>query len=278
MAGFFGLFDYSKPGKGVDKNGPQKKRFFLFFELFFRKFWKMITLNLLYVLFCIPIVTIGPATAAMARIMKEFACERPVFLWSDFWEHFKKNFKQGFLMELLDIVVIFFAYIAYHFYQYRVGEDPMYYIPMALTMGVIYLAIVMNYYIFLMIATVDMSLPKIIKNSLLLALGMRTNILTFIITTALIMAAYFFWPIGILLTLVILCSLCWFIIAFNSYQYIDKYVISPYYEKTGERRPDLPYTEEDFDEDDIIFEDIGSQEKPLEQPSAKGGKKGKVIK
>ena len=70
MAGFFGLFDYSKPGKGVDKNGPQKKRFFHFFELYFRKFWKLITLNMLYVLFCIPIVTIGPATAAMTYILK----------------------------------------------------------------------------------------------------------------------------------------------------------------------------------------------------------------
>lgn len=29
MAGFFGLFNYSKPGKGVDKNAPEKKTIFL---------------------------------------------------------------------------------------------------------------------------------------------------------------------------------------------------------------------------------------------------------
>ena len=91
MAGFFGLFDYTKPGKGVDKNGPQKKRFFHFFELYFRKFWKLITLNLIYILFCIPIVTIGPATAAMTYILKNYTMERPVFLWSDFLEAFKKT-------------------------------------------------------------------------------------------------------------------------------------------------------------------------------------------
>ena len=34
MAGFFGLFDYSKPGPGVHKNGPKKKSFVVF-EIFF---------------------------------------------------------------------------------------------------------------------------------------------------------------------------------------------------------------------------------------------------
>lgn len=61
MAGFFGLFDYSKEGPGVDKNAPKKKGFVVFFEIYFRKFWKLICANLLYVLFTIPILTIGMA-------------------------------------------------------------------------------------------------------------------------------------------------------------------------------------------------------------------------
>ena len=48
------MFNYSKPGPGVEKEEQQKRRFFLFFELFFRKFWKLIQLNLLYLLFWIP--------------------------------------------------------------------------------------------------------------------------------------------------------------------------------------------------------------------------------
>ena len=45
-----GLFvkNFSKPCKGVDKEEQQKRPFFLFFELYFSKFWKMIQLNLLY--------------------------------------------------------------------------------------------------------------------------------------------------------------------------------------------------------------------------------------
>ena len=39
MAGFFGIGDFTKEGKGVDKDAPKKRGIFAFFELFFRKFW-----------------------------------------------------------------------------------------------------------------------------------------------------------------------------------------------------------------------------------------------
>ena len=54
MAGFFGFGNYAKEGKGVSKNEPKKRSLFAFFELFFRKFWRLIKLNLLYLLACIP--------------------------------------------------------------------------------------------------------------------------------------------------------------------------------------------------------------------------------
>ncbi len=49
---------YNKAGKGVDKNEPKKRGFFAFFELMGRKFWKMVPLNLLYVLFCLPFLAV----------------------------------------------------------------------------------------------------------------------------------------------------------------------------------------------------------------------------
>lgn len=51
-----GIFnrDYSKPGPGIDKNAPKKKGLHLFYEIFFRKFWKLIQLNLLYIITLIP--------------------------------------------------------------------------------------------------------------------------------------------------------------------------------------------------------------------------------
>ncbi len=55
---FMGLFsfNYAKPGPGVDKDAPKKKGIFLYFELFVRKFFKMIQVNMLYFLVSIPYI------------------------------------------------------------------------------------------------------------------------------------------------------------------------------------------------------------------------------
>lgn len=44
-----GLFpNYAAPGKGVDKNAPKKKGFFLFWDIVFHKFMKFVSANALY--------------------------------------------------------------------------------------------------------------------------------------------------------------------------------------------------------------------------------------
>lgn len=48
------FFNYTKPGKGVEKRDPNKKRIAVFFEIFFRKFWSLCKANALYVICCIP--------------------------------------------------------------------------------------------------------------------------------------------------------------------------------------------------------------------------------
>ena len=59
MAGFFGMFDYSKPGKGVSKEDAQKSGIELYFDILSRRLWKLIKLNLIYILFSIPAIVIG---------------------------------------------------------------------------------------------------------------------------------------------------------------------------------------------------------------------------
>jgi len=53
-----GLFggNFTKEGPGVSKEAPEKHRFFLFFELFFRKFTKLIWLNVIYFVTMIPVL------------------------------------------------------------------------------------------------------------------------------------------------------------------------------------------------------------------------------
>lgn len=54
MAGLFGLFDYTKEGKGVYPDDPPKGPVSTFFSVLGRKFWKICTINLLYVILSLP--------------------------------------------------------------------------------------------------------------------------------------------------------------------------------------------------------------------------------
>jgi len=56
MAGFFGLFDYTREGPGVPKDAPPKSRFRIFFEVLGRKFWNIVKVNMLFGIFNIPAI------------------------------------------------------------------------------------------------------------------------------------------------------------------------------------------------------------------------------
>jgi uncharacterized membrane protein YesL len=59
MAGFFGLFDYNKEGPGVYLNEPPKGPFKTFFAILGRKFWKIITVNMMYVVLSVPVLVVA---------------------------------------------------------------------------------------------------------------------------------------------------------------------------------------------------------------------------
>lgn len=55
--GIFG-FNYSKPGPGISKDAPDKKGIFRYFEMFFRKFWKLLQVNMLSFVTSLPFIAI----------------------------------------------------------------------------------------------------------------------------------------------------------------------------------------------------------------------------
>ena len=102
-----GIFnDYTREGKGVSKDPDFRPRIVVFFDVYFRKFWNLVLLNLLYILFCLPIITIAPATAAMTKILRNYAREEHAFLWSDFWDTFKSNFKTSLVVGIINFFAI----------------------------------------------------------------------------------------------------------------------------------------------------------------------------
>ncbi len=267
--GFLGIGNYSKPGKGVSKNAPEKKRFFLFFDILFRKFWKIIQLNLLYLVAYIPLVLamifvfplfngalpykilaglgtavaaipIGPATAGLTYILRNYAREQHAFMLSDFWDAVKNNWKQsvptGIIMILLGIIV----YFSISFYFLNISASTLFTVMFGITIAVALILLFASYYVYLLIVTVDLKLIQLYRNSLILAvLGLRTNLITTFFAALILVPVILFFPFSLILVLLIVPALIGLIVNFNSFQYIKKYCIDPYYDKQKEENPDI---------------------------------------
>ncbi len=281
MAGFFGLFDHESSGVGIPKERQNKSKVKGFFQIYFRRFWKIAFLNLLYILFCIPIVTIGPATAGMVKVLKNFSQETHAYVFIDFWDSFKKNFKQSFIVGIVNILIVLCmaaGFIVYPTLAKQSGNI-IWYILFIAVASISVVLMMMNFYIFLMIVTTNIKLKDIIKNSFVLAfMEFKKNLLTVVITVttlaiSTILVIFYknfliFMLFGPLTTLGLL-------VCYNCYPVIKKYVIDPYYEQIGEENPEDKLLEQS-DNNDVVFKDMGGKEAKVER-AKKVKSKGKII-
>ena len=284
----FGIYNYRKTGSGVKKGAPKKKAFFLFWEIFGEKFWKFFQINLIYVLFCIPVVTFGPATAAMTQLMRKFVIGEPIFVFHEFVNAFKKNFKQSVIIGIIDVALIFILVYNINFYSAALlnTDDLGTKIILALSVAMGFFVIMMHFYLYPQIVALDLKLPQIIKNSfILMVVGFKRSFAAFFVWFGLIALVILGFPYTTLAFLFVPFAWMNFVATFCAYPVIQKYIIDPYYESRGERNPE--YTRYETSEDEAVFEDMGGSEAPTEIPkeqkrrgdgSVKVKTKGKVIK
>ena len=312
---FILAFEFLNPGlsagPGVDKNRPEKKRFFLFFELYFRRFGKMMYTSLLYCLTLIPsaalavlgsvffpaapldllglalgLALIGPSTCGLTYLLRQAALERPVFVWHDFWSAFRKNFKQALLFSALDALVIFLIVTSMRFCIAILNDGIMQFIFVVFYCVIALVILIMHYYVYPMMITLDLRISQIIKNALILSISaLKTNLITtffvllLVIVPAVLIQPEFLLPILVILVPLFYAAFVGFIIVFNSFQHIKRLLIDPYYETHPEERKNNPFGfiyEEDEDEEDVVFTDLGTLEKKVVSSSAaeehRGGK------
>ncbi len=269
MAGFFGFFDYSKPGPGVQKNGPKKKTFIIFFEIFFRKFWKLITANLLFVLISLPVLTVGLANAGLAFITRNFAREKHAFVYGDFIDTIKKNWKQALIIGIINLVVI--ALLIFDVIFFFNGEKGILgYIMLALILSIFLIFSFMKYYMYIMLITFKLTIKQIYKNSFIFAMaGLLKNFMLFIIfglcyVLAVILSLYI-TPIAIiiisLMYIFLFPAFRMLLIQYTVFPLIKKHMIDPYYkehpdeDKEAKRALNILDDDNEDDDEERVFED-----------------------
>lgn len=231
--GFFS--QYTKEGHGITKEQANAPAFIQFFRILATRFWSLIVLDLLYILFCIPIVTIGPATAAMVKILRNWSRREHAFLWADFWETFKSNFKQSFIVGIINLVV--WALLVYDLWFFWVNGAHMFYVILIIISAVVWLF--MNYYLFTMLITFKLTLPQLYKNAFIFAwAGIIRNIAITAIIAAIAWLFIIFRSSPLMMWIIFPCcfiGLVWYVIIFITYPLVKRTMIDGFDPKTGKR-------------------------------------------
>lgn len=265
MAGFFGLFDHTKPGKGVSKDAPKKKTFFLFFEYFLGNFWRFMSINLIYCLISIPLITNGLANAGLAHVTRNISINKHSFGLSDFFETIKKNWKQGLIAGIINTVV--YVLIAFDFYFFLLLEDSVFKtIGLAVAFVFVITFTIMNFYIWTMMITLNYKLTQIYKNAFrftFIAIWRNILCLALIVLISVVGVGLMFlfeeYSLYILAAEVLITILCYpafvhLMTQFVAFPVLKKYVIEPYYREHPdddiELRRSLGVEIEDEDEDE----------------------------
>lgn len=277
MAGFFGLFDYTKEGPGIPKDAPPKPRFIVFFEVLGRKFWKIVRVNLMYLLFnipailfmfffsayylqlftlnkliiiedselfgylfggviplmivfvCFPMISVGPAQAGMTYILRNFSREEHAFLWSDFIEHAKKNFKQSMIVGAINLIVTIFVLLDLFILVPLQMNSMLKTVVSTVTVIAYTIFMMMNMYIYPMMVTFNLTIRQLYKNAFLFAyMKLIPNFLILLVCLAVIILPFqLSLPVGYILFIFITMSLVSYITNFYVYPKLDKYMIQP---------------------------------------------------
>lgn len=280
---FLGLGgNYESAGSGIAKDAPQKKPFFRFLDLYFSRIWKMFSLSLLTSLFCLPIVTIGPALAGMTRVLRTYTLGKDTFMWHEFWKGFSQNLKMTIPVGIIDIITIASLACGLNVYPAMAAEGgSFYYVLCVISVAFALTILMMNFYALPMIVKTDLTFKNVVKNSFyLVCLGLKTSLITlviFMLTVGIIIIGAVVSPVSLLLVPVWAVSFLGSVSVFNCYPLIQKYVIDPYYEERGEDNPEYDFLKP-LDSEDAVFLDKGGEEAPIEAPQkGKGKKKGKTI-
>lgn len=93
---------------------------------FLARFWDMIKLNFMWLLFSLPIVTVGAATVAAYSVTLKMVDEQEGYVARQFVKAFKENWRQGIPMGLLALFCSYVVYLDFELQRAMEGDSTMF--------------------------------------------------------------------------------------------------------------------------------------------------------
>ena len=214
-----------------------------------------------YALGALSLFTFGFVNVGTAYILRNIAKGEPVFIWSDFWYAIKRNWKQALPFGMIDVLIN--SILIFNVYSMFTTTGSFFSNTMFWCNVVIFiLYFVMRYYVYIQMVTFNLTIFKILKNSLIFSLlGFKRNALATlsIIVIVLLEAACVFGaggillPFGIALPFLILLATMAYVKVYAAYFKIKEVMIDPYLAEHPE--------ETEYDDEPIMLDDVTEAER-----------------
>lgn len=167
----------------------------------------LIILNLIFMLSCIPIVTIGASISALHSVCLKIVRGQESYMWQGFWKAFRQNFKQGTILWIISILLFIFINMDYTILN--AVDIPFFgYVKVALG-AVSAILFSMFIYVFPIIAHFKCTIRQAIKNALFMTIGH----LPFSIILVVMYSLIFFlatWNVKTLALVIAVATICGF--------------------------------------------------------------------
>ncbi len=161
------------------------------------KFADLVTLNLLWIVCCLPIVTIGASTTALYYVLLKMVKGEESYIAKDFFHSFLENFKQATRIWVIFCGIGSILYFDFYFSAHAGGEGTrLLFLPFALITALLIMTVC---YVFPVLSFFKNSTKKTLKNSFFMALAHLPYTILIVIVTCMPVFILFFLPGGIVL-------------------------------------------------------------------------------
>ena len=124
---------------------------------------------LIWLIPCIAIT--GPFTSGLSYITRNWARDEHAFIWSDFKDAVKANWKQGLVLSAITSVLPLLVYVGWRFYGQMAGQNPIMFVPQVLVALVALIWSISITYMHPLAVTYELKTRDVIRNGLLLAIA-----------------------------------------------------------------------------------------------------------
>lgn len=185
---------YAKPGPGVHEPSP-KSGFKCFLFVLLNHYAKMLLANLIFILFCIPVITIPASISGLNNVLMKLVRNGYTYVWEDFWEEFKTDF----LKRLIVWLPMMTTPAAIGLIIIATGTEQKTGIVTAAVLLV--LSFLVQGYLFAMLVTVKLNIKEIIRNAFILTILEWKKTMVILLAIGLIYASFLFLPYSTILLL-----------------------------------------------------------------------------